>query len=79
MVETFNVPPADRFQVIHQHEPGELIFDRNHLAGPRSDDFALFAITAGKPRSTGDAAQAFFKARRRTSLGNRPATGRKTS
>ncbi|MBB3595482.1 phenylpyruvate tautomerase PptA (4-oxalocrotonate tautomerase family) [Rhizobium sp. BK529] len=51
MVETFNVPPADRFQVIHQHEPGELIFDRNYLAGPRSDDFVLIAITTGKPRT----------------------------
>jgi phenylpyruvate tautomerase PptA (4-oxalocrotonate tautomerase family) len=60
MVETFNVPAADRFQVIHQHEPGELIFDRNYLAGPRSDDFVLFAITAGKPRST-ETRQAFFK------------------
>ncbi|MDP9809911.1 phenylpyruvate tautomerase PptA (4-oxalocrotonate tautomerase family) [Rhizobium tibeticum] len=60
LVEAFNVPPADRFQVIHQHEPAELIFDRNYLAGPRSDDFALFAITAGKPRST-QMRQAFFK------------------
>ncbi|MBB3395187.1 MULTISPECIES: tautomerase family protein [unclassified Rhizobium] len=60
MVETFNVPATDRFQAIHQHEEGELIFDRNYLAGPRSDDFVLFAITAGKPRST-EARQTFFK------------------
>ncbi len=60
MVETFDVPPSDRFQVIHQHEPGELIFDRNYLAGPRSDDFVLFAITAGKQRST-ETRQALFK------------------
>ncbi|AJD42743.1 4-oxalocrotonate tautomerase domain-containing protein [Rhizobium gallicum bv. gallicum R602sp] len=53
MVETFDVPPNDRFQVIHQHEPGELIFDRHYLGGPRSDDFVLFSITAGKPRTTG--------------------------
>jgi phenylpyruvate tautomerase PptA (4-oxalocrotonate tautomerase family) len=52
MVETFNVPPADRFQIIHQHELGELIFDRNYLAGPRSDDFVLISITTGKPRTT---------------------------
>ncbi|MBW9116275.1 tautomerase family protein [Rhizobium cauense] len=52
LVEAFDVPPADRFHVIHQHEPGELIFDRNYLAGPRSDDFVLFAIRAGRPRST---------------------------
>ncbi|MBB4275931.1 tautomerase family protein [Rhizobium mongolense] len=53
MVETFDVPPNDRFQVIHQHEPGELIFDRHYLGGQRSDDFVLFSITAGKPRTTG--------------------------
>ena len=51
LVDTFEVPPTDRFQAIHQHEPGELVFDRHYLGGPRSDDFVLFAITAGKPRS----------------------------
>jgi phenylpyruvate tautomerase PptA (4-oxalocrotonate tautomerase family) len=51
LVEAFDVPPADRFQVIEQLEPGELIFDRDYLGGPRSNDFVLFNITAGKPRS----------------------------
>jgi phenylpyruvate tautomerase PptA (4-oxalocrotonate tautomerase family) len=51
LVETFDVPADDRFQAIHQHEPGELVFDRSYLAGPRSDDFVLFAISAGRPRS----------------------------
>ncbi|MGA2492302.1 MAG: tautomerase family protein [Roseiarcus sp.] len=52
LVESFEVPADDRFQVIDQREPGELIFDRNYLGGPRSDDFVLFEITAGKPRDT---------------------------
>jgi phenylpyruvate tautomerase PptA (4-oxalocrotonate tautomerase family) len=52
LVEAFDVPPDDRFQVIHQHEPGELVFDRHYLGGPRSEDFVLFQITAGRPRST---------------------------
>jgi phenylpyruvate tautomerase PptA (4-oxalocrotonate tautomerase family) len=51
MVETFDVPEADRFQVIHQLEPGELVFDRNYFGGPRSDDFVFFDVTIGKPRS----------------------------
>jgi phenylpyruvate tautomerase PptA (4-oxalocrotonate tautomerase family) len=59
MVETFNVPPADRFQIIHQHAPEELIFDRNYLAGPRSDDFVLISVTTGKPRSQ-EVRNAFF-------------------
>ncbi len=52
LVEAFDVPPDDRFQAIHQHEPGELIFDRAYLGGPRSDDFVLFAITIGRVRDT---------------------------
>jgi len=52
MVETFDVPPTDRFQAIHQLEPNELIFDRTYLGGPRSDDYVFFQITIGKPRST---------------------------
>ena len=60
LVEAFDVPPDDRFQAIHQHEPGELIFDRNYLGGPRSDDFVLFAVTAGRPRTT-QVKQAFYR------------------
>lgn len=52
LVEAFEVPPQDRFQVIHQHAPGELIFDRDYLCGPRSDDYVLIAITAGRARDT---------------------------
>lgn len=52
MVEAFNVPPDDRFHVIHQHQPYELIYDRGYEGGPRSDDFTLIAITAGKPRTS---------------------------
>jgi hypothetical protein len=37
-----------------------VIFDRNYLAGPRSDDFVLFAIRAGRPRTT-EMRKAFFK------------------
>jgi len=51
MVECFEVPAKDRFHVIHQHQPGELVFDRDFLGGPRSDDYVLFDIRIGKPRS----------------------------
>lgn len=52
LVDAFEVPPDDRFQVIHQHEPGELIFDTHYLCGPRSPDYVLVAITAGRMRTT---------------------------
>jgi len=51
LVDTFGIPPADRFHAIHQHDPGELVFDRDYLGGPRSDDFILVCITGGRPRS----------------------------
>ena len=60
MVEAYDVPADDRFQIIHQHEPDELIFDRHYLGGPRSDDFVLIAITAGRPRST-EVKKAFYR------------------
>lgn len=60
LVESFEVPAADRFQVIHQHEKGELIFDRDYLGGPRSQDFVLIAITAGRVRSV-ETKQRFYR------------------
>jgi len=52
LVESFKIPDADRFHVIHQHEIGEMIIDPNYLGGPRSHDYVLIAITGGKPRDT---------------------------
>ncbi|WFS00014.1 tautomerase family protein [Rhizobium tumorigenes] len=60
MVETFDVPSADRFQVVHQCSPGELDFDRDYLAGPRSNDYLFFDVTIGKPR-TAEVKQAFYR------------------
>lgn len=60
LVEEFDVPLSDRFQIIHQLAPHELIFDRHYLAGPRSDDYILIAITAGRSR-TRQKKQAFYR------------------
>ncbi len=60
LVESFEVPVDDRFQVIHQHDPHELIFDRHYMSGPRSDNYVLICITAGRVRST-KVKQAFYK------------------
>ncbi len=60
MVETFDVPAKDRFQTIHQLEPGELVFDRDYFGGPRSDDFILFDVTIGKPRPA-EVKQVFYR------------------
>lgn len=59
LVECFEVPADDRFQRIEQFEAHELIFDRHYLAGPRSEDYVLINITAGRPR-TSATKQAFY-------------------
>ena len=51
LVAAYEVPPEDRFQAIHPLGPGELIFDRHYRGGPRSDDFVLIHIVAGRARS----------------------------
>jgi len=60
LTECFEVPVTDRFAAIHQHLPGELIFDRHYRGGPRSDDFVLFHITTGRTRSP-ETTQRFFR------------------
>jgi len=60
MEESFNVPKNDRFQLIHQHEPHEMMIDSGYEGGPRSDSFVLIAITVGKPRSA-ELKQAFYQ------------------
>jgi phenylpyruvate tautomerase PptA (4-oxalocrotonate tautomerase family) len=34
LVAEFGIPAKDRFQVIHQCEPHELIYDRTFMGGP---------------------------------------------
>ncbi len=51
LVDCFEVPENDRFVAIHQHQPGELIFDRTYGGGPRSENYIFFHITTGKARS----------------------------
>lgn len=59
LLECFEVPLADRFQAIHQLSPEEFKFDRHYLCGPRSDEFVLIAITAGRLRNT-ETKKAFY-------------------
>jgi phenylpyruvate tautomerase PptA (4-oxalocrotonate tautomerase family) len=60
LVQELGMNPDDRFQLIDQHEPGEMIFNRDFRGGPRSDDFIVFTITEGI--DSGDQAkQRFYK------------------
>lgn len=50
LVEAYEVPRGDRFQIVHQLEPHEFVFDA-HFMGPRSEKFLLVRVTAGRDRS----------------------------
>ena len=60
LVQELGMNPDDRFQLIDQHEPGEMIFSRDFRGGPRSDDFIVFTITEGID-SGDEAKQRFYK------------------
>ncbi len=51
LVEAFAIPEKDKFHAIHQHDPGELVFDADYLGPQRTDGFILLQITGGKERT----------------------------
>src|SRR5215510_14123715 len=52
MIQTINVPANDRFQVITEHPPEELIIDRTYLGIERSADCVLVQIFLNEGRTT---------------------------
>jgi 4-oxalocrotonate tautomerase len=51
MVETIDVPPSDRFQVITPHAPGWLIADPEYLGVQRSKDVVVIQIMLNEGRT----------------------------
>jgi 4-oxalocrotonate tautomerase len=51
MVETIDVPPADRFHVMNEHAPGFLVVDPTFPGVARSDDPLIVQITLRGGRS----------------------------
>jgi 4-oxalocrotonate tautomerase len=45
LVETIGVPLADRFQVLSEHEPGDLVYDSEFLGIARSSDVVIMQLT----------------------------------
>lgn len=45
MREVFAAPEGDRYQVIHQHEPGELLVEDTGLGIERTDGVVLLQVT----------------------------------
>jgi 4-oxalocrotonate tautomerase len=59
MVDVLDVPARDHFQVITEHDPEHLIYDRNYLGVERGDDIVFVHVVLSSGR---DAAkkQAFY-------------------
>lgn len=50
MIEALAIPPDDRFQVITEHPPDGLIYDRTYLGFQRSDKTVFVQITMSAGR-----------------------------
>jgi 4-oxalocrotonate tautomerase len=60
LVETLGVPERDRFQVIREHDPAHLRFDRSYLDIERSDRWILVEVTLSAGREP-EMKQAFYR------------------
>jgi len=58
--ETYQVPPDDRFQLIEQYEPDQMIVDPDYLGINRTQDAVIIHITASRTRDTATKS-AFYK------------------
>jgi phenylpyruvate tautomerase PptA (4-oxalocrotonate tautomerase family) len=60
LVQTFNVPEADRFQLLTEHEPGDLVYDPGYLGIARTSDIVIVQMTVSAGRTLGQK-RALFK------------------
>src|SRR5882672_9972805 len=51
LVDTIDVPPADRFQLITEHEAGDFVYDPKYLGISRSENLVIAQITITSGRS----------------------------
>lgn len=57
MIDTFDIPADDRFQVLSEHDEAGLIYDPQYLGVPRTDEVVLVQITLSfgrKPKQKRD-------------------------
>ena len=51
MVEAIDVPQHDRFQLLTEHEPGDLIYDSEYLGIARTNEIVIVQITLSAGRT----------------------------
>ena len=50
-VEAFSVPEQDRFQILTEHEPGDLVYDADYLGIARTSNIAIIQLTVSAGRT----------------------------
>jgi phenylpyruvate tautomerase PptA (4-oxalocrotonate tautomerase family) len=60
MVESINVPPLDKFQLITEHETDGFVYDPSYLDIRRTDNLVVIQITLNAGRTV-EARQALYK------------------
>jgi 4-oxalocrotonate tautomerase len=60
MIQALKVPVNDRFQVISEHEPNDLIIDRTYLGVERSQDCIVIQVFLNEGRTT-EVKKAFYR------------------
>ncbi|TMH46419.1 MAG: tautomerase family protein [Betaproteobacteria bacterium] len=51
LVETMDVPQRDRFQLLTEHEPGDLVYDSDYLGIARTNEIVIVQITLSAGRT----------------------------
>jgi phenylpyruvate tautomerase PptA (4-oxalocrotonate tautomerase family) len=51
LVDTIDVPALDRFQLLTEHEPGDLVYDSSYLGIARTDNIAIIQVTMSAGRT----------------------------
>src|SRR4051812_40766155 len=51
MVDTINIPKDDRFQIVAEHQPGQIVFDAHYLGIERSENVVIIQITLNAGRT----------------------------
>ncbi len=59
LVETIDVPQLDRFQILTEHEPGDLVYDPGYLGIARTNDIVIVQITLSAGRALGQKRKLF--------------------
>jgi len=51
LVEAVGVPPLDRFQLLTEHELGDIVYDSNYLGIARTSNLVIVQITLSQGRT----------------------------